>query len=198
MIGIVMATVLEASPFIAGLEQVEKKPFRIYRGTNNIVIISGIGKVNAAAASVYLICRYAPDCLYNVGAAGAVDHKYKVGDILHINRIVEYDRPNLADSGFTEVNADIFDGFELAVLATRDRPVISAEDRQQTSEKADLVDMEGAAFLRACKKFSAKSYLFKIVTDTPEHSKDSDIIRNVKKTREKMFNFIQDRVLNKG
>ena len=51
---IVMATMFEAKPFIESipLEQVEKNPFSLYKNNNTFLILSGIGKANAAMATV--------------------------------------------------------------------------------------------------------------------------------------------------
>ena len=43
----------------------------------------------------YLIWKYNIKYIYNIGAAGSTDYKNKLGDILHINRVTEYDRPKL-------------------------------------------------------------------------------------------------------
>ncbi|HRZ28386.1 MAG TPA: 5'-nucleosidase, partial [Spirochaetota bacterium] len=72
MTGIVMATMLEAGPFIRGmgLAEIPGGPFPVYRGADAILAISGIGKVNAAVAVAYLACAHSPSLVLNLGAAG--------------------------------------------------------------------------------------------------------------------------------
>lgn len=195
--GIVMATTLEAEPFLRGfsLRLVERKPFRVYSHDRLFLVLSGIGKACAAMASSYLITRYGIGTLFNAGAAGAVRGERKVGDILHIDRILEYDRPKILTKGLRFLEPDVLKGFVMASLATQDRPVLDPLERNEMAQWVDLVDMEGAAFLQACRLFKARAYLFKIVSDTPEHVRDADIIGNIKLTRKDLFDFLNQRAL---
>ena len=94
-IGIVIATKLEAEPFIKGLSLniLEEDPFSIYSNDNIFLIISRIGKSYAAIATSYLIWKYESDCMINIGAAGSTKRDKNIGDIFHINNVIEYDRP---------------------------------------------------------------------------------------------------------
>jgi len=192
-----MATLLEAQPFVQGfgMSLVEKKPFKIYTGENLYLIISGIGKSNAAMAAAYLVCKYEIEAIYNLGAAGAVRTDMKLGDIFHIDKVLELDRPRLMTKGIRELKPNILKDFTAAVLATRDTPVIDASDRQETARHADLVDMEGAAVVQASRLFGIKCYLFKIVSDTPEHGKDIDIIFNIRRVRKLLFDFFREHII---
>ncbi|MFH2046630.1 MAG: hypothetical protein ABIK92_15960, partial [Pseudomonadota bacterium] len=60
---------------------------------------------------------------------------------------------------------------------------------------ADLVDMESASVIQTCKKFGILCYLFKFVSDTPEHTNDTDIVDNIKKYRDDFFDFFQKSVM---
>jgi nucleoside phosphorylase len=194
-----MATLLEAKPFVDGfgMTQAEKKPFKVYRNENLVLIISGIGKSNAAMAAAYLICRYGIDALYNLGAAGSVRNGFSLGDILHIDRVFEPDRPKLMTGGIRELKPHRLKDFATASLATRDRPVISPGERSETARLADLADMEGAAVVQSCRRFGIKCYLFKFVSDTPEHGKDMDIISNIRRLRNRLFDFFRDEVIRR-
>ncbi len=195
--GILMATLLEAQPFVQGfgMSLVEKKPFKIYEGENLHLIISGIGKSNAAMAVAYLICKYEIETIYNLGAAGTVRSDMILGDIFHIDKVLELDRPKLMTKGIRELKPHVLKDFATAVLATRDTPVIEAGDRQETARHADLVDMEGAAVVQACRLFGVTCCLFKIVSDTPEHGKDMDIIFNIRRVRKLLFDFYRKHIL---
>jgi adenosylhomocysteine nucleosidase len=195
--GIIIATKIEANPFIEGLglKTIEKKPFAIWGDGAFILVVSGIGKTNAAVATTHLIEACGARQIINCGAAGAAGRGFKIGDILHINRVVEPDRPRIPFGGPMSQKPNIIKGFPTASLATRDRPVINEADRLAASSCADLVDMEGAAVVQACRLLSRKVYLFKIVTDTAGHG-TVDIIRNMLLNREKLFIFMKDRVLS--
>lgn len=197
-IGIVMATVIEARPFIDNfnLEQISNKPFPIYNKDNIFLIISGIGKACCASAVTHLINIFDVDCLYNLGAAGDLNGKYKIGEILHINSIVEPDRPYIAGNKRI-YKPDIRDGFKLAVLSTQDKAMVTSLDREFAGKDADLADMEGAAFFQMCRLYNKKGYLFKIVTDIPGNDSNKDIIKNVKETAVILYDFIDQNFFHK-
>jgi nucleoside phosphorylase len=195
-IGIVMATMIEARPFIdnMGLEQKSNKPLSVYSKDNIILIISGIGKACCASAVTQIINMNDVDILYNLGAAGDLNSKFKIGDILHIDKIFEPDRPYIA-GGKRILIPDVMDGFSQASLSTQDRPMVNNLDRESAGKEADLADMEGASFMQICRLYNKKGYLFKIVTDMPGNDSDKDIIRNVKKTAVILFDFLKDKIL---
>ena len=60
-----MATMLEAKPFVTNipLDSVSKHPFPVFRNEHMILIISGIGKANAAMAAFYCCNRFSPDII---------------------------------------------------------------------------------------------------------------------------------------
>jgi nucleoside phosphorylase len=195
-IGIIMATKTEAKPFITGLglALLEKKPFPLYGGGRVLLAVSGIGMGGAAAATAGLIERHCPSVVFNCGAAGAAKCGPAVGDIVHIDRIVEPDRARPDGGGPATHAPDLLDGFATASLATRDRPVIGEADRAETALLADLVDMEAAAVVRACRDASTPVYVFKVVTDTAGHSL-LEIIGNIRTYRIHLYDFFAERVL---
>lgn len=194
--GIVMATMIEASPFIKGLslEQTSGKPFPLYSGGDFVLIISGIGKVYAALAAGFLIRENGAESLINTGAAGGLRGGFNAGDIIHVSEIIDYDRPKLINKETRVMKPDIMPGFRNASLATLDRPVITPEDRALVGQYADIIDMEGAGFLQACRTFGKEAYLWKMVSDTAEHEKDADIVANIKKMVDSLYTFMKERV----
>ncbi len=194
-IGIVMATMIEARPFIdnMGLVQKSAKPFSVYCKDNIFLIISGIGKACCASAVTHIINLFDVDSLYNFGASGDLNNKFKIGDILHINSIIEPDRPYIS-GGKRMITPDIIDGFPYASLSTQDRAMVNNADREITGKFADLADMEGASFMQICTLYNKKGYLFKIVTDVPGHDSDKDIIKNVKKTAVILYDYLFEKL----
>ncbi|MBN2158762.1 MAG: hypothetical protein JW807_05155 [Spirochaetes bacterium] len=194
--GIIIATKIEAEPFIKGLDLslIAKKPFRVYGNDSMVLALSDIGKSAAAMATAHCIDHHGPHCIVNLGAAGAVRHGLRVGDILHIQKIYEPDRPQLLRRGPVVHKPRTMKGFATATLATQDRPAISDSDRSAAGEYADLADMEGAAVAQACGAYGVDAYLFKIVTDTAGCTV-REIIVNMLKTRNSLFEFFRDRVL---
>ncbi len=193
---LIIATYLEAQPFVKGLglKRIEKRPFRIYSNDNLFLVLSGIGKTNAALATSYMIRELGCRRIINVGAAGSTGQDCDVGDIYHIEKVIEYDRPKMPFGGKRILIPDVLPGFEFATLATQDRPVLAPSQREKISSVAELVDMEGASVVHASRLFQAQCYLFKIVSDTIEHSSGIDIVFNIKRIRKRLFEFFWDSV----
>lgn len=190
--GIVMATMIEAAPFISGLklEEQTRRPFPLFSGNEFTLIISGIGKVYAALAAGILVREMGVKELHNAGAAGGLREGFSTGDILHVSEIIDFDRPKLVNKEIRRMKPDVFEGFRTATLATLDRPIIRHEDRCMVGQYADIIDMEGAGFLQACRTFGVKGYLWKMVSDTAEHEKDSEIIGNIRTLIAGLYDFM--------
>lgn len=198
LIAIVMATMVEAKPFVLGMSLTEyaKKPFPIFKKGHILLVISRIGKANAAMASAYCCNEFKPSCVFNLGAAGASGFSHPLGEIYHIDKIVEYDRPKLTTNEPTTHKPDVFDLFSTATLSTSDRAITDPGERQKISGFADLIDMEGASSLQACRIFGTKCYVFKFVSDTPEHTEDGDIIKHIRAYRTSFYEFFLNSVLD--
>jgi len=195
--GLVMATMTEAAPLIRGLAlaEIASSPFRIFKDSRMALVISGIGKVNAAMAGAWLIQGFRPYLICNIGAAGALDEKSELGALYHISKIIEPDRPDLRTGVFMEHVPDVLEGFAMASLATQDRPLRTAEERKGVAGLADLVDMEGAALVQTARRFGLGCFIFKFVSDTPEHDQRSAIIKNIERLRDVQLRFFEYLVL---
>jgi adenosylhomocysteine nucleosidase len=196
-IGLIMATMLEAEPFIKDLSllECETEPFRIFAKGHIHLILSGIGKTNAAMACAYLIQKYHPSCICNIGAAGSTDSRCHPGESYHITMVVEPDRPSL-ETGLPHVHTlDTLEGFSFASLATQDKAVRDPAERERVNCFALLADMEGASVVQTCKRFLTKCYLFKFVSDTVGHCEQSDIQKNILLYRDAFCEYFCERVL---
>lgn len=194
----VMATMLEAKPFVLGmsLKETRRTPFRLFQNENTLLIISGIGKANAAMATVYCCLEFKPVCICNLGAAGVTHSGYDLGEIFHIRKVIEHDRPDLnSKKAYIIHEPSLLKGFKTANLATGDRAVLDPKERNAISSKADLLDMEGASVVQACRKFETSCFLFKFVSDTPDHTRDQDIVDNIRLYRERFYAFFIDAVM---
>jgi adenosylhomocysteine nucleosidase len=191
---IVMATMLEAKPFVLemSLRQIRKEPFRLFHNDGILLIISGVGKANAAMATAYICLKFKPACICNLGAAGAAHSRYNLGEIFHIQKIVEPDRPDLKTKTPSVHKPDLLKGFKTTILATSDRAVLDPKERKTISMDADLIDMEGASVVQAGRTFMKKCYLFKFVSDTPDHALDQDIVDHIRFYRKKFYDFFRD------
>lgn len=192
-----MATDLEAVPFITCLKLAEivQKPFKIYGRENLALVISGIGKANAAMAALLLSFKFSPAIIYNFGSAGALKDNFPLGGIYQIKKGTEPDRPPFKAIKIPYYTPHRLTGFDEAVLATQDQAIIDPQKRKELSSVADLADMEGGAVVQACKKIQTPCVLFKFVSDTPEYSKSDNIITNIEKYRDGFASFVIESVL---
>ncbi len=197
MIGLVMATRLEAAPFVSGLDFRAEAigPFTAYTAENLVLIISGMGRTNAAMACAGLCLRFSPACLVNIGAAGAAaGDGFALGDIYHVSEAVEPDRLHFRTGLPFRHEPDMLPGFRTARVATRDQAVVAPDSRRSMAALAELSDMEGAAVIQAARKFKLPCFLFKFVSDTPEHSTDTEIPANIRRYRDSLYDFFNTRI----
>jgi len=197
LIGIVIATELEAEPLIPalGLSQTEEQPFKIFANDDMVLVICGIGKANAAMATALCCREYKPQWICSLGAAGATSKGHPLGAIYHITKVTEIDRPRYQSEDPVIRMPHILDGFPTATLATQDHPVIDPDERQKVSLQANLVDMESAAVLQACRKYAIPCVLFRFVSDTPDEPEHHDIVRNIELYRDDLARFFINAVL---
>ena len=67
--------------------------------------------------------------------------------------------------------------------------VLAPDERKKISMNADLIDMEGASVAQACRKFNTKCFIFKFVSDTPDHARSEDIVENIRRHRSFFYEF---------
>lgn len=134
--------------------------FRIFHNDHIFLIISGIGKINAAIALTYILSQQSIptfSLLINVGIAGS--WQYRCGDCFVIDKIIETASGRQFFLGPTKFNL-----LSKAELYTYDKPVLDG------SQKKGVVDMEGSGFYQAATLManSAQIMVFKVVSDKLE------------------------------
>ena len=154
---------------------------RVVRGTlcgrETAVVVSGVGKSNAAASAQLALDIPGVDALVNVGVAGGLLPTMKVGDVYQVESAVEYDF-DLAEINSVEVGTlneyssrylplSAGGPFEKTVLGTGDRFNDSKADFEflTADVKAGLRDMEGAAIVHTALRAGVPVFAFKSVSD---------------------------------
>ena len=139
------------------------------------LVVSGIGKVNAAAATQKAIDEGA-DEIVNCGVAGGLDASMGIGDVYEISQAVEYDF-DLADLNGTglgvhdERTTPYFDCRTAEthlsrILATGDRFTNDVKDIDAAlSLGATIRDMEGAAIAHVCERNGVPCRMLKAISD---------------------------------
>ena len=160
----VIALKAEAEEIIKNyaLERVATKPFPVYKNRDIDIwlVLSGIGQINAVAATTYLYVK--SDASYNtiwinLGIVGSRD--FKVGELVQIDKITSNEfRDNYYPSPATFKNNNV----ERSNLITVNKP--------EALFKSDGVyDMEGYAFFSFAKKIASYELIsvLKIISDIP-------------------------------
>lgn len=175
MLAIVTALQCEAQPLIERLrlKQAQKhKKWRAYRSDDTIVVVSGVGKIRAAMAVVWLIeaAEFAPAATLrtiNFGSCGSANaNLHPRGSLALMNRILDhgtgrvYYPDMLPQHGLTESGVETFD-----------HPVTMDAHPSQP-----LVDMEASGYFEAASLYLAPDqiYCLKIVSDHLEGGRIAD------------------------
>ena len=171
MIYITTAMHCEAKPFIDRWNLKKDSAssiFRVYKNSDRILLITGVGVVSAAVGATYLLTRSPPrfgDMFMNIGICGAKDKDIKKGQAVLCHKIIHHDtgRCYYPDMLFKHP-------FLEGVLETFSRPVDKA---LRPSVEGDVVDMEGAGAYQAAERFLSHGaiHCIKIVSDYLEGNK---------------------------
>lgn len=130
------------------------------------ILVTGIGKVNAAIAVSTILGSHRPSSIVNLGTAGAL--RDGVTGTHVIGTVLQHDLDDAAI--FDLLGMHVAEPIALTsdsatVLATGDRFISSPEVRDQLAQEAHLVDMEGYAVARAARTMGVTAMLVKEVSD---------------------------------
>lgn len=139
------------------------------------LIVTGVGKTNAAAGAMLAIARGA-DRLLNIGVAGGITPRAKIGSLWQIDRAVQYDFDLSAINGTPVGTLDEYQTpylplrtggkFPTATLATADSFASGQDDMALLdSLGADVRDMEGAAIAHIAYAAGVPCTIFKSISD---------------------------------
>jgi len=161
--------------FVIAMED-EAEAVRGAAGPDDIFIVCGVGKVNAAAATQRAIDLGATE-IVNAGLAGGFGADVSVGGVYEVARAVEYDF-DLAQLNGTSVGTlnerdtpfiplTTTGKYPSKILATGDHFDDRKDDNDLISVElgAELRDMEGAAIAHVCEKALVPCRALKCVTN---------------------------------
>lgn len=161
---------------------------------------SGVGKVNSAINTQFLIDKFHPDYVINTGVAGGIDSNLEVGDIVIAEKLVQHDfdatalgypkgyicngimsdSPTYFYSDFNLVELfektistmDLKTKTHRGIIATGDYFIASAEKKQELKNlfNATAGEMEGAAIAQACAKNNTPFVVMRAISDLADCS----------------------------
>ena len=161
MLCLVVALAAEARPLLAShhLRGVSGHPYRICAGEQTHLIVSGVGKVAAAAATAYLraLIGDAPAAWLNIGIAG--HGSQAVGTALLAHKVVD-----------TASDKSFYPTFTTSPPCRT--TLLHTVDRVQPPADDAAYDMEASGFCEAAQRFatSERVHCLKIVSDNPQSS----------------------------
>ena len=169
MITVFIAMKQEAAPLIErlSLKHTPSPIFETYENERIRLIITGLGKINAASAAGFCLGRYGTDSHYiNYGTAAGSDtllgKSFFAAQIIDESSSKEY-FPDIADHSFQHIT-----------IYTVDKPV--------TKTATDIYDMEASGIFSALKNAVTpdKITIIKTVTDsgTPDFSKTKQMLES--------------------
>lgn len=157
-------------------------------GSNSLVIMkSGIGKVNAALATMQLIRQFAPDLVINTGVAGGTGSDARILDVVVGDRIAYHDVwcgpetlegqaadcPRFFESDSRVTALPVLHGnphVRHGLIASGDvfvaDPEVVAKIKAMYPEVL-AVDMESAAIAHTCHLLNTPFFCLRVVSDTP-------------------------------
>ena len=200
MIGLVFATIHEARPFLltAQAQVVDSRPFAVYHSGLHAgmrVVVSGMGKVAAAAAAQALILTGNVTRLINAGACGALcdNNDLAIGNLVRISEAIEGDH-EIFGKRLPPVTCSPQEFGDLPAmrLVTSDRPVFDSQIRAAFSQWGDVVDMEGAAIARVARYYQVPCTLIKGVTDNAQAYERRKLLENLTTVSEKIARTLWD------
>ena len=129
------------------------------------LLVTGAGKVNAAVAVATAVGIARPSELINLGTAGGL--KDNISGTHQVSTVLEHDVDDAAIHAIADVHCSLPINLarEGLILATGDRFIASAEDRQLLAVVADIVDMEGYAIAKAAAAAGVAVTMVKHVSD---------------------------------
>lgn len=159
-------------------------------GLDIVLLMSGIGKVNAAVSTALLLHEFAPDCVINTGSAGGFDPMLNVGDIVISSEVRHHDvdvtifgyepgqvpglpaafEPDVTLAKVAEQCIERLDGMQTVhgLIATGDSfmndPVRVAHTRS-LFPTMKAVEMEAAAIAQTCHQFGTPFIVIRALSD---------------------------------
>ena len=152
-----------------------------------VMMRSGMGKVNAAVATVEMITLFHPDVIINTGIAGCIDKNLSVMDMVAGQKVVYHDvwcgegeygqvqglplyfnGDSQLLKKIASVKSDI--KIHLGTITSGDMFVAKVEELQAIKEKFPdglAVDMESGAIAQVCYLYKIPYLALRIISDTP-------------------------------
>ena len=211
MIGIICAMQIEADGIIARSEQANAEEIAGMKfisaklcGKDIVIVVCGVGKVNAAMCAATLIQRYSPDVVINSGVAGSLSPIVSIGDIVIATKSLEHDMNTTAlgdkqgEVSFSNGKVTYFECDKEAstrlasvckkipdtkvaqgIIASGDIFVSDRRKRLRINDQfgALACEMEGAAIGHVCYCFGVPYGIIRAISDDLDENKGMEFVK---------------------
>lgn len=159
-VAFVVALEREVSPLVHRWRVHERehqgRHYKFFESENAVLVCAGIGAERARRAAEAVISLYAPNVIWSVGFAGALEPKMKVGQAFQPSRVV-----------------DASDGSWIATTGKGEGTLVSFPSIASVAQKGKLaqayaaqaVDMEAAAVARGAQARGVRFAAYKVISD---------------------------------
>lgn len=189
-------------------------------GVEVVLTQSGIGKVNSALATAFMIDRYDPQLIINTGSAGGLKEGLSVGDVLISDTLAYHDVDATAfgyqkgqvpqmpveyisDEKYVEKILEAAESVGLhpkkGMIVSSDSFIASKKDVemiQMNFPKADATEMEGASIAQTCYVLHTPFVVIRAISDSADEeasvSFDEFIITAGKRSAEMVIAFLDN------
>ena len=170
------------------------------KGTELVLVRSGIGKVNAGICTQILASVYGVDTVINTGIAGSLNADIDIGDIVVSTSLVQYDvdarnfgyklgeipRMNIvefpADKYLIDKTQSAFESLDLGIKLYKGMVATGDKFVSEDSLKAEIisnfhaycVEMEGAAIAQTAMLNNMACVVIRAISDKADNSADVD------------------------
>ena len=207
MIGIIGAMEEEVEQIVAAMEvtREETKASMTFKagklsGKDAVIVVSGIGKVNAGICTQILVDDFNVDCVINTGIAGSLNASIDIGDIVISSDVLHHDvdatvfgyKPgevpqlgmrefvadermaDLAVASCERVNPDIH--VRKGRVVSGDQFISSNEVKERliAEFRGDCTEMEGAAIAHAATLNNIPFVIIRAISDKADNSAQMD------------------------
>lgn len=219
MIGIICAMTVEAEGLIALCDDTKTEEIYGMNFTTGkmhdkdvVIVVCGVGKVNAAMCTLALIDHYKPKAIINSGVAGAVSPLVTIGDLVVAVKSVEHDM-NTTALGDKQGEVSFADGtkmyfecdkdisrklFEVCksipdtktmngIVASGDIFISDRRQRLRINDRfgALACEMEGAAIGHVCYRCGVPYGILRAISDDLDENKGMDFVKFTRLASEK-------------
>lgn len=178
----------------------EKIAENIYKNNDILLVLTGIGKVNATMWTQYAICNYNIYTIYNYGFVGSMTDKLKCGDFVSPCKVLQHDFDLTCDGfkigevqgqtvSYIPTSKEILEKAK-QLIDIKEADYLLSGDRFMTERLEgfgdSICDMEGYGVARVANNANIPYFMLKLVTDSCNKEGQEEYYKSIDLYKKKM------------